>query len=329
MPISNTQILAMVGDQVVLAGELLPHIDAQLKQYAGKVPAEEIEKQRRLALKNLLPQLLEQKLLYLDFLRTAPPERLKEINDKLGEKFDEAKLEGMMKKHEATSLVQLEEKLRGIGSSLEKERRRFAEQTLAQEMVRRNVKYDFEVTFDELLKYYEEHRAEFEFPEQVKWEALSSSFGKMPDKREAWRHVAQLGNRVLRGAPLAEVAKQDSHGPDAGDGGQHDWTKRGELASAVIEQAIFELPPGKLSPILEDPQGFHILRVIERKPAGVVPFEQAQAGIKEKIRKERIRKQITTYLDKIKGQTRVWTAFDPPPGQDAASTALRPSATPR
>lgn len=322
-PIAATQILAVIGDQAVLAGELLPMINAQLKQFEDRVPKEELEKQRRLALQNLLPTMVEQKLLYLDFLRTAPHDKLKDIHGKINERFDEIKLEPTMKKFEANSLVELEEKLRSIGSSLDKERRKFAEQMLSQEMVRRNVKYEFEVTFDEMFKHYEEHRTEYEFPEQVKWESLSVSFSRVPAKPEAWRAMAQMGNRVLRGAPLAEVAKSDSQGPDAIDGGQHGWTKRGELASKTVEDAIFTLPENQLSPILEDEQGFYILRVTARKAAGLVPFEEAQVGIKEKIKKERIRKQISTYLDKLKTQTRVWSAFDAT-GGGAASTARRP-----
>ena len=113
------------------------------------------------------------------------------------------------------------------------------------------------------------------------------------------------------------MAQRQSQGADASEGGYHDWTTRGSLASEAIDQAIFTLPAGRLSERLEDSEGFHIVRVIERIEAGRVPFEQAQVDIKETLRKERVKEQIMAYVDKLKQQIPVWTAFDdqaPAPG---------------
>lgn len=306
----GAQVAAIVGDQVILVGDLLPQILAALKQFEGKMSAEEAAEQRRMGVKQLLPQVIEQKLLYLDFLRTVDPERRKELDKKLAELFEEKKLDDLMKSMEASSLVELEAKLREFNSSLDKQRRRFGEQQLAQEMVRRNVKHDAEITLAEMAKYYTEHAADFELQEKVQWEKLSSDFTRCPDKASAWRLVASMGNRVIRGASLAEIAKKESQGLDASDGGQHDWTTRGSLTSKPIEDAIFALPPNELSQIIEDASGFHIVRVTARRPAGRVPFEEAQVTIKEKLKKERTRKQIAEYLDGLKSKTRVWTMFD-------------------
>jgi hypothetical protein len=65
----------------------------------------------------------------------------------------------------------------------------------------------------------------------------------------------------------------------------------------TLNQAIFSQPVGKLSERLEDQRGFHIVRVIEREDAGQVPFVDAQVDIKESIRKQKIRKQITDYVN--------------------------------
>lgn len=306
-----TEVAAIVGDQVILVGDMLPQILAALKQHAGMLSESELAEQRRIGVKQMLPNVIEQKLLYLDFLRSIDdPTRQAEINKKLSEAFDKTKLDGLMEQMQCKDLVELETKLREFNSSIEKQRRRFAEQQLAQEMVRRNVKHDAEITLDDMARYYHEHLADFDLPEKVRWEKLSSDFTKNPDKASAWRLVAGMGNRVLRGAPLAEVAKKESQGLDASDGGQHDWTQRGSLTSKLIEDSVFALPEGKLSQIIEDETGFHIIRVIERRAAGRVPFEEAQISIKEKLKKERTRKQIVEYLDGLKTKTRVWTMFD-------------------
>lgn len=47
-------------------------------------------------------------------------------------------------------------------------------------------------------------------------------------------------------------------------GGDLDWFPRGYLPDAQIEQAAFNLEPGKYSEVIETLAGFHILQVIER-----------------------------------------------------------------
>ena len=67
-----------------------------------------------------------------------------------------------------------------------------------------------------------------------------------------------MGNQVFAGAPFAEVAKAGSDGVTAAAGGQRDWTNKGSLACQELDRALFGLPVGQLSPIIEGPTGFHI-----------------------------------------------------------------------
>jgi parvulin-like peptidyl-prolyl isomerase len=120
------------------------------------------------------------------------------------------------------------------------------------------------------------------------------------------------------------VAKKHSEAPSASDGGQYDWVTRGSLASQVLDEAIFTLPTNKLSPILEDDRGFHIIRVLERQDARRTDFVSAQEEIREKLKKEKIQQQVTAYVDRLKTKTRVWTVFDDE--QADASQASKPNA---
>ena len=123
-----------------------------------------------------------------------------------------------------------------------------------------------------------------------------------------------MGNQVMQGASLAEVAKAGSQGPTASSGGSYDWTNQGSLSSKEIDQAIFSLPVGSLSEIFETSRGCHIVRVIERKPAGKKSFEDAQTAIKDQLKKENIKSQVDKYLSEVKKKTPVWTIYDDQPG---------------
>ena len=86
----------------------------------------------------------------------------------------------------------------------------------------------------------------------------------------------------------------------------------------------FSLPPGRLSQIMEDDEGFHIIRVIEREDATRVEFVKAQVEIKEKIRKEKIRAQVEEFVAELKQRTTVWSVFDNAVSTDPRAQAGTP-----
>lgn len=139
--------------------------------------------------------------------------------------------------------------------------------------------------------------------------------------------LATMGNEVLAGRPFAEVAKARSEGPTAAAGGACDWTGRGSLASKVLDEALFSLPEGQLSAIIEDGETLHIVRVIERREPGRTPFLEAQVGIRDALREERRKKALEEYLAKLRERTPVWTVFDDGPVRGPLM-AERPTGTP-
>ncbi|MEE2826952.1 MAG: peptidyl-prolyl cis-trans isomerase, partial [Planctomycetota bacterium] len=84
------------------------------------------------------------------------------------------------------------------------------------------------------------------------------------------------------------------------EGGIHDWTNRGSLVSKELDEAIFTLPIGVLSDVIETSRGFHIVRVIERTDAGTKAFRDAQVGIREKLVAERQAKTVQEHMKKLR-----------------------------
>lgn len=321
----------MVGDQPILAGDMLGQINEILKGYLDRLPEEqrrqlpekELQLQRMRLMQQLLPQMVDLQLQYLDFVRKLPKDRMEEIQQKVNERFTEDQLPQLVKRAKVSSAKELDAKLRLLGSSVDQQRRLFAVQVLAAQARHQGLGVDELVTPDEMLAYYYQHIQEYEYPAKVRWERLTVRFDKFPSKQEAWQAIAEMGNQVVHGAPLASVARRRSQGPNAEEGGYHDWTTRGSLVSEPIDRALFELEVNVLSKIIEDQRGFHIVRVIERRDAGRVSFEEAQVEIKEKILQQRREAKQKEYLRRLRQQTRVWTIFD-----DSKSSPL-PDANPR
>ena len=188
---------------------------------------------------------------------------------------------------------------------------------LAREVVRSNVQSSPDVSHSEMLQYYQDNAADYDRPLRVRWEELAVNFSEFNSKAEAYRAIANMGNRVLRGAAFSLVAREQSQGFTADNGGWHDWTQEDTLKFPEVEAAIFSLPENQLSRVIESQYGFHIVRVLDREEAGRTPFFQEQARIKSKLEKQKRDAAVEEYLAKVQAKTRVWTIFDDQPAPAA------------
>lgn len=308
--IKESQIVAWVGSEPILAGDLLGRINEMLAPAIGRAPEAEIEKQRWLLMERMLPSAIESKMVYLAFIREMEKEQVAAIRESVYEQFDEQQIDRLVKQAEVRSAAELEKRLRGFGSSIDSVRRSFFEQVAAREMIRQATKGDEEVTHFQLLAYYQDHLDDYAIPAKARWEQLSAKFSDYDSRADADAAIARMGNAVLRGAPLQVVAKKSSSGFTAAEGGQHDWTTKGSLVSQVLDKAIFTIPLGRLSDVLEDDDGFHIIRVIERNEATRVPFRDAQVEIRDRIKEEARDQKVKEFLDGLKQETYVWNYFE-------------------
>lgn len=308
--IQSTQILAWVGSEAILAGDLLGRINELLQPAVGKATEAQLDEQRWILMERMLPSAVESKLVFLDFVRRMEQEQVDAVRTSVYEQFDEKQLPRLVEQAKLKSPAEFERRLRAFGTSTEYMRRSFFEQVAAREMIRQHESDDDEVTHDELLIYYKQHADEFAFPAKCRWEHLMVQFAAYDSKQQAYRAIAKMGNAVLRGAKLSVVARRDSEGPTAEDGGVHDWTTKGSLVSIALDEAIFSIRPGEMSDIIEDENGFHIVRVMERNDAGYVSFLEAQVQIRKQIEEERKNQKVKDYVERLKRETYVWNYFE-------------------
>jgi hypothetical protein len=242
------------------------------------------------------------------------------VEENLSEPFDEVEVPRLCKIFKVEEKREVDDILKRYGSSLADTKRQFCERTIAGEWLRQLAPKPKPVTHEELLAYYKEHEAEYDFPAQARWEELSIQTSRMNgDRAAAWKAIAEMGNEVwqnvaqnpdLRGPVFADIAKAKSHGITADQGGAHDWTTLGALRSEEINNALFALEIGQLSDIIETELGFHIIRVLERKEAGCTPFTEAQAEISKILEADGKKDLVGVELGKLRDKSRIWTVFD-------------------
>ena len=313
VPLPGAETVARVGTEIILGCDILPeakkiaYFDLQglPPEVRQKMTDQEIQARQETIVQQVFPMILDNyvylTLFYCDFASNSPKEQIQALEKRLGDSFEEYELPKLMKQFGAVNRMELNSTLEKlIGSSIDREKALFIRKALGQGMIGNVVKEaEGECTHEEMNNYYEEHKADFFHRARAKWLQLAVNITPSFSKEEARNKLVWMGNQVVGGIPFERVARDHSDGLTAKNGGFNDWVTKGSLVSDVLEQAIFQGPIGVLSPILEDRNGFHIVKVLEREDEYYTPFPQAQTDIKKKIKELRRNKKETEYYAEL------------------------------
>ncbi|MEL6106752.1 MAG: peptidylprolyl isomerase, partial [Planctomycetota bacterium] len=267
----------------------------------------------------------------LDQVGTQSAEKREEaaklMDSRARQMFTENELKALQKKYDTDSLDELDKILRSEGSSLLARQRDFADMMLGHMYMRSKVDQDPEVTIAEINARYTRDNEKYRQGAQARWEQLSVLFSNHPSREAAQKAISDMGREAYFGGNLQAIARQKSEEPFADDGGVHEWTTKGSLASKPIDEQVFSIPLDRMSEIIEDETGLHIIRVLERKQAGVQPLAELQDQIREELKKKKILDSQNEMLKQMQERVPVWSLFpDDFPGAKPlrGRTAQRP-----
>ena len=271
--LDNARVIARVGPEVVLEGDLLtPTALAWLDKVSAGLTPEQVRELKTQICRQVIKQHVESLIVYVDACRTIPEDRLPEIQKKVNDAFDQQQLPRLVKDAGVANGLEYDQLLRSRGQSLDRIRKTFFERALAQQWIQQKVVNDGEIPHAEMISWYQNHLADYEYPAKARFEQLTVKITPSRPRGQAWNALAAMGNEVMQGKPFADVARAGSEGPTAATGGAYEWTTKGSLVSKVVDEAVFTLPVGQLSAILDDGSALHIVRVTERTEAGRTPF---------------------------------------------------------
>lgn len=297
------QVVANVGGYPIFRADVLADINQLIEAKMGNAPESIKNRQRELALPFAVERAIEQKLLYVDAVRSLPDaSKMPEVLGSIRDQFAELRIPEILKSLNVDSPAQAEVRLRQLGTSMRQARDAWVESQFSGFMAREKVNVKPEITHFEMLEYYNKNRKKYFLPAAVRYEQIMVSLDKYPDKEAAWEKLGQLGNEVVYGANFAAVAKKSSNGFAADKGGYHDWTEKGSLKHRKVDEALFTLPVNRLSDRIESEIGFHIVRVLERRDAGYIPFSESQSKIREAILTEKQNEALKKFVEKLKDE---------------------------
>jgi len=290
------EIIARVNNQIVTRSEYL-HSKEELKKEAQQqdpVNADKLVAERD---KDVLRDLIDQELLLekgKDMGITADTEVIK-------------KLDAMRKDMKLDSMEELEKAAQSQGISFEDFKQNLRNQIITQQVIGKEVGSRLAINKDDEQKFYDEHKSEMEQPETIRLsEILVSTDAKPNDTSdEAQRLQAaqakadDLLAQIRKGAKFDDVAKKNSDGPTAAQGGDLGDFKRGTLAKE-LEDKTFAMKAGDVSDVIRTKQGFVILKVTEHHNAGVPPLSEIEPRIQDALYMQKLQPALREYLTKLR-----------------------------
>ena len=290
------EIIARVNNQIITRSEYLHSKDELKKEAQQQDPlnADKIVAERD---KDVLRDLIDQQLLLAkgkDLGISADTEVIK-------------KLDEMRKDMKLDSMEELEKAAQSQGVSFEDFKQNLRNQIITQQVIGKEVGSRLAINKEDEKKFYEEHKSEMERPESIRLsEILISTDAKPNDSTDeaqrlqaAQAKAADLLTQIRNGAKFDEIAKKNSEGPTAAQGGDLGEFKRGTLAKE-LEDKTFAMKPNDVSDVIRTKQGFVILKVTEHHDAGVPALSEIEPRIQDALYMRKLQPALREYLTKLR-----------------------------
>jgi peptidyl-prolyl cis-trans isomerase SurA len=254
------RIVAVVNDEVLTLNELNERADIvvrQLRGAGGRVPPQDV----------LQRQLLERMIDELVQVQMAK---------EMGIKVDDATLDKTIQRiadDNNLSMTAFRAALERDGIRYERFRDDIRRELTVTRLREREVENAVVVTDaeieTEIARAAKERSGEAEFRLQHILVLLQQQ--STPEQIEARRRRAlQALSELRRGASFAEVSATFSDAPDALQGGNLGWRPAGRLPALFLD-ALAKMQPGETSDVLRSPNGFHIVRLLEKRGKAAEP----------------------------------------------------------
>ncbi len=163
-------------------------------------------------------------------------------------------------------------------------------------------KYGIAVTDKDAKDYYDANPKRFEQKEQVHARHILIKTSKDDDKAalaKAKKRAEAIAKEAKKpGTDFAKLAKEKSEGPSASRGGDLGFFTRKRMVPG-FSKAAFAMKPGQISDPVKTQFGYHIIKVIEKKKAGTVPFKEAKDKILNQLKRQKFRQSMKKFLDEL------------------------------
>jgi peptidyl-prolyl cis-trans isomerase SurA len=302
------EIIAHINNSIVTNAEYARSKD-QLRDEVKSQDAANADKVYAEKEKDVLRDLIDQQLL-IDKAKDLGINGDAELIKQLDQMRKEMKLE---------SMEDLEKEAAKQGVSWEDFKQNMRNKIITQKVIGEEVGGRLSLTKEEEQQFYDEHKKEMEQPESVRLSEIlispKASTNPPADPNTATTptpaaddpaalsaaeaKAKDLLKQIQGGASFDDIAKKNSDGPSAADGGVLGMFKRDQLAPQ-LEEKTFAMKSGEVTDVIRVKQGYAILKVDEHTQAGIPAMKDVLPRIQDALYYEKLQPALRAYLTKLR-----------------------------
>ena len=158
------------------------------------------------------------------------------------------------------------------------------------------------VSAQDVQRYYDDNQQQYATPEQVRAShILLKTEGK--DDAAVKKQAEDLLAKVKGGADFGALATKfsEDEGSATMSGELKPFAKDGSMVKE-FEDAAFALKPGETSDLVKSQFGYHIIRLLEKKPATTRSLDESKVQIEEILKSERAQKEAERISTELAGK---------------------------
>ena len=277
----DDQVVALVNGEIISRDEFEIELARELQSVDPVEPRspEQIEPYRRALLDTLVDRALLLQAARKANLTASPEEVDRRVlrisSDYSAEGFAEALAQGKL--------------------SMPELRRKTAALLVIEKLFEEHVYPRVAVTEEEIRQYFEDHKEKFQLPEQVR--AAQIVVRTVDEAR-------RLQQQLRQGKKFVDLARKYSLSADAKVGGDLGFFPRGVMPPAFDEVA-FRLAVGQVSDVVSTDYGYHLFKVLERRPPQRRELGAVRGEVEQKLLEVKRAEAQKIYLAKLRQEGQI------------------------
>lgn len=178
-------------------------------------------------------------------------------------------------------------------------------------IIKKNIEPKIQIPENDIRNYYEKNKNRFTSQEKIRASIILLKFnpseGKAGEQRTLKKFESIL-DQARNGTDFSALAKKFSQDSLASMGGDLGFFTRKQMLPAFSDRA-YKMKVGEVSDIFRTGHGFHIIKVTDKRSAGINPFEAEKEKIKTYLSQNKVSKATRDYIEVLKKQAKIKTYF--------------------
>lgn len=281
------RIVAVVNSDLIMLSDVTREFNEERERLSREHRGHELARRLKTAESMVLTKLIERRLQ----LQEAKAKRVEVSDPEVKQALEQMKRQG--NPMDITNTLNIDS---------------VRDQLTLMRVVDQHIRGNITVGDSETKRYYQEHPERFSLPEEYQLSQILIQPHTSDGMDDARAKAQRAMDELKRGEKFADVAMQYSDGPNAMQGGRLGVVRQKELLP-IIDRAVARLVPGGISDVIESPEGIQIIRLDEKKPRQLRPYEEVRLEIQELVYRKKSDEMYQSWMNELKNKAYIEIKF--------------------